>query len=250
VKITDALRGSQRRTTSTTTSASLPRSACDAGGGIYEASSSHANLPMSAFRRAPGRSRLQRMTTSSPRTPVGRLIDQLRHRARPNHWSFLFGVITIACLSVLVATGFILMFLYDPSSVLVRYRGSYPLLRGVEISRACASMLSMSLDVPGGLLLRQAHHWAALVLPALLLLQLVSIFFTGAFRRPRQWIWVLLFGVYVLVLISGWSRYGLPDDNLSGTGLRIVQGGHAEYPAHRHLVDVADLLRRVPGQDR
>ena len=179
---------------------------------------------MSAVRRAAGRSRPDRMTTNSRRNPVSRLIDQLRHRARPNHWSFLFGVISLACLSVLVVTGFILMLLYDPSSALVRYRGSYPLLRGVEMSRAYASTLSISLDVPGGLLLRQAHHWAALVLPASLLLQLVSTFFTGAFRRPRQWIWVLLFGAYVLVLVSGWSGYGLPDDNLSGTGLRIVQG--------------------------
>ena len=92
---------------------------------------------MSAVRRTAGRSRPDRMRTSSRPNPVSRLIDRLRHRARPNHWSFLFGVISLACLSVLVITGFILMLLYDPSSALVRYRGSYP-LRGVEMSRAYA----------------------------------------------------------------------------------------------------------------
>ena len=159
----------------------------------------------------------------TPRRVV-RLIDQLRHRASPNHWSFLFGVVSLACLVVLTVTGVILMFFYDPSSATVTYRGSYPLLRGVEMSEAFASTLRISFDVGGGLLVRQAHHWAALVLPAALVLQLLATFFTGAFRRPRQWSWLLLFGIFLLALAAGWSGYALPDDMLSGTGLRIAQG--------------------------
>jgi ubiquinol-cytochrome c reductase cytochrome b subunit len=155
---------------------------------------------------------------------VTEVTERLRHRAAPNSWSFLFGVIVSASLVVLVVTGLALMLLYDPSSTLVSYQGSYSLLRGVEVSRAFASTLHISLDVPGGLLLRQVHHWAALVLPAALLLQLASLFFTGGFRRPRHWAWVLLVGVLILSLVSGWSGYALPDDSLSGTGLRIVQG--------------------------
>jgi ubiquinol-cytochrome c reductase cytochrome b subunit len=153
-----------------------------------------------------------------------RFVDRLRRRASPNHWSFLFGVISLACLVVLIVTGAILMIFYDPSSTVVPYRGRYPLLRGVEMSEAFASVLRISFDVNGGLLVRQAHHWAALVLPAALILQLLSTFFTGAFRKPRQWSWVLLVGVFLLALAAGWSGYALPDDTLSATGLRIAQG--------------------------
>jgi len=160
--------------------------------------------------------------------PVGRrvttLTERLRHRAAPNHWSFLFGVISVACLAVLIVTGLVLMFFYDPSSTIVRYQGSYPQLHGVEISKALESTLHISFDLRGGLLIRQAHHWAALLLPAAVILQMLSTFFTGAFRKPRQWIWMLLFGIFTLALLSGWSGYALPDDTLSGTGLRIVEG--------------------------
>ncbi|SDT40314.1 ubiquinol-cytochrome c reductase cytochrome b subunit [Friedmanniella luteola] len=152
------------------------------------------------------------------------LVARLRQRAVPSHWSSWSGVVSFGCLLVLVVTGLLLALLYDPSGALVRYGGSYSLLRGVEMSRAFASTLHLSFDVSGGLLLRQAHHWAALVLPASLILQLATTFFTGAFRRPRQWSWVLLVGVLGLALVSGWSGYALPDDTLSGTGLRIVQG--------------------------
>jgi ubiquinol-cytochrome c reductase cytochrome b subunit len=153
-----------------------------------------------------------------------RLVDRLRHRASPSHWSFLFGVISLGCLVVLIVTGVVLMFFYDPSSTTVTYRGRYPLLRGLEMSEAYASILRISFDVNGGLLVRHAHHWAALVLPASLILQLLSTFFTGAFRRPRQWSWVLLVGIFLLALTAGWSGYALPDDTLSATGLRIAQG--------------------------
>lgn len=159
-----------------------------------------------------------------PAARVTALIDRLRHRAVPNRWSHLFGVIAGASLLLLIITGVVLMLFYDPSSASVRYSGRYQLLRGVAVSQAYASTLHISLDLPGGLLVRQAHHWAALVLPSALLLQLASLFFTGGFRRPRHWAWVLLVGVLILTLVSGWSGYALPDDSLSGTGLRIVQG--------------------------
>ena len=145
-------------------------------------------------------------------------------RATPAHWSFLLGAISLSCLMVLVVTGVFLLVFYDPSSDPVVYHGSYPLLQGVPVSRAYASTLHVSFEVPGGLLARQAHHWAALLLPASLMLQLLSTFFTAGFRRPRHWSWVLLALTFVLALAGGWSGYGLPDDMLAGTGLRIVEG--------------------------
>jgi ubiquinol-cytochrome c reductase cytochrome b subunit len=147
----------------------------------------------------------------------------LSHRAVPLHWSSLFGVVSLACLTVLAVTGAILAFYFEPSSETVRYDGSYPLLQDVPVSAAYAGTLHISLDVPGGLLVRQAHHWAALVLPAALMVQMLATFFTGGFRRPRQWSWVLLALTFLIVLGGGWSGYGLPDDQLAGTGLRIAQ---------------------------
>ena len=136
----------------------------------------------------------------------------------------LFGIVSLSCFVVLAVSGIILLFFYDPSTDMVRYGGSYPQLQGVPVSKAYDSTLHLSLDVPGGLLVRQVHHWAALVLPGSLLLQMLCTFFTGGFRRPRQWSWVLLVLTFLLALAGGWSGYALPDDLLAGTGLRIVEG--------------------------
>lgn len=162
------------------------------------------------------------------RTAIGRatvaFADDLRTRTVPRHWSNLFGVVTVASIVVLFVTGALLMLVYVPSSEQVSYRGGYAPLTGVEVSRAFDSVMRLSFEVPGGLLLRQLHHWAALLVPASVMAQLLVSFFTGAFRRPRRASWVALFLLLVAVLAGGWSGYALPDDMLSGTGLRIVQG--------------------------
>lgn len=183
---------------------------------------------------------LRRTTESRRATVVDRLSNELRQsrlgagmstrmtaartRVIPLHWSNLFGVAAMACLVIVVITGIFLVFVYAPSSEQVRYTGTYPPLIDIEMSRAYASTLAISFDIPGGLLMRQAHHWAALLLPATVILQILVSFFTGAFRRPRRGAWVLLFLVFVMSLAAGWSGYALPDDLLSGTGLRIVEG--------------------------
>jgi ubiquinol-cytochrome c reductase cytochrome b subunit len=161
-------------------------------------------------------------------TVVGRaaasFISEMRGRSIPVHWSALLGVITVASIVVLFVTGVILMIFYVPSSESVAYRGSYEPLSGVEVSKAFDSLMRLSFEVPGGLLLRQVHHWAALLVPASIILQLLVSFFTGAFRRPRRGSWVALFLLFIAVLAGGWSGYALPDDMLSGSGLRIVHG--------------------------
>jgi ubiquinol-cytochrome c reductase cytochrome b subunit len=149
---------------------------------------------------------------------------ELRGRRFPLHWSNLFGVVAIACIGVLFVSGIFLMFFYSPSSTQVIYHGAYAPLHGVSMSKAFRSTLSISFDVRGGLLMRQIHHWAALLLPAALIVQMLVTFFTGGFRRPRLFGWVLLFLVILVALIGGWSGYALPDDMLAGTGLRIVEG--------------------------
>lgn len=153
-----------------------------------------------------------------------RAAHELCHRVVPVHWTLVLAAVSAACFTVLAVTGVALAFFYEPSADRLVYDGVYAQLRGVEMSRAYHSMLRLSFEVRGGLLLRQTHHWAALVLPASLTLQMLAAFFTGGFRRPRRSAWVLLCLVFLLTLGGGWSGYGLPDDSLAGTGLRIVEG--------------------------
>jgi ubiquinol-cytochrome c reductase cytochrome b subunit len=161
-------------------------------------------------------------------TVFGHRVDdtwaELRRRRVPTHWTNLFGIVTVACIVVVTVTGILLMFFYTPSSASTVYAGSYAPLHGATVSQAFASTMHVTFDIPGGVVLRQAHHWAALLLPAAIIVQLVATFFTGAFRRPRRAMWVLLLLALIAALASGWSGYALPDDMLSGTGLRIVEG--------------------------
>lgn len=168
-----------------------------------------------------------RLEGAFARTAVGARLQELvaraAERAEPRPWTSLFGAITTACLLVLVGTGIVLTVVYVPSSEITTYAGSHAPLAGAEVSRAFDSTMRLSFDVRGGLLVRQAHHWAALLLPAAIMAQLLATFFTGAFRR-RAAQWVLLVTTLLLALAAGWSGYALPDDMLSGTGLRIVEG--------------------------
>jgi ubiquinol-cytochrome c reductase cytochrome b subunit len=148
----------------------------------------------------------------------------LGRRAVPTHWSSMFAEIALYSLVIVFLTGIFLTFFFDPSNTVVTYDGSYLPLSGIDMSRALDSTLHISFEVRGGLLVRQAHHWSSLLLLAALGLHLLSMFFTGAFRRPRQLNWLVVFLVFVLSLVGGWTGYALPDDMLSGSGLRIVHG--------------------------
>lgn len=155
---------------------------------------------------------------------TGQVVESFSRRPVPNHWSFMFGRVAFYCFVVLLLSGMFLTFFYDPSTTMVKYDGSFVPLQAIEMSRALDSTLDISFDVRGGLLLRQTHHWAALMFPAAIGLHLLSTFFTGAFRKPRQLNWVIAFLVFVMALAAGWSGYAMPDDMLSGSGLRIVHG--------------------------
>ncbi|TFV65225.1 UNVERIFIED_ORG: ubiquinol-cytochrome c reductase cytochrome b subunit [Bacillus sp. AZ43] len=140
----------------------------------------------------------------------------------PDHWSFLLGEIALYAFVVLLLSGTYLTFFFDASMREVVYDGSYAPLRGVEMSAAYDSTLNLSFDVRGGLFMRQLHHWAALLFVASIVVHLLRIFFTGAFRRPRETNWLIGVVMLVLALLMGVTGYSLPDDLLSGTGLRII----------------------------
>jgi ubiquinol-cytochrome c reductase cytochrome b subunit len=144
------------------------------------------------------------------------------NKVYPDHWSFLLGEIALYSFIILLLSGTYLTFFFDASMREVVYDGSYAPLRGVEMSAAYDSALALSFDVRGGLFMRQLHHWAALLFVASIVVHLLRIFFTGAFRRPRETNWMIGVVMLVLALLMGVTGYSLPDDLLSGTGLRII----------------------------
>jgi ubiquinol-cytochrome c reductase cytochrome b subunit len=149
----------------------------------------------------------------------------------PDHWSFMLGEIALYCFVLLVLTGIYLSFFFVPSSRDVLYQGTYAPLRGVGVSEAFASVLRISFDVRAGMVFRQMHHWAALVFVAAIVLHLSRIFFTGAFRRPREINWIIGVTLLLLAMFNGFTGYSLPDDLLSGTGLRIAYSIALSIPA-------------------
>ena len=76
----------------------------------------------------------------------------------------------------------------------------------------------------GGLLMRQTHHWAAQVFIAAMMIHLVRVFVTGGFRKPREITWSIGALMLLLGTLEGFLGYSLPDDLLSGTGLRATDG--------------------------
>ncbi|MGI9120349.1 MAG: cytochrome bc1 complex cytochrome b subunit [Acidimicrobiales bacterium] len=140
----------------------------------------------------------------------------------PDHWSFLLGELAMWSFIILLATGVYLTFFFDASTQEVVYHGSYVPLQGVEMSRAYASSLDISFEVRSGLVMRQIHHWSANVYLATTVIHLMRVFFTGAFRKPREMNWLLGVGMLIFSIVNGFVGYSLLDDQLSGTGLRIA----------------------------
>lgn len=136
----------------------------------------------------------------------------------------MLGEVALYSFVILVLSGTFLTFYFQPSMAVVHYEGSYAPLKGAEMSIAYASSLDISFDIRGGLLMRQVHHWAALLFVAASGLHMLRVFFTGAFRKPRELNWLVGFMLFILGMAAGFTGYSLPDDLLSGNGLRIIDG--------------------------
>ncbi|MBZ6231479.1 cytochrome bc1 complex cytochrome b subunit [Streptomyces olivaceus] len=188
------------------------------------------------------------VTWADGRLPVsegGRLL----RKSFPEHWSFLLGEIALYSFVVLLLTGVWLTLFFKPSMTEVVYDGSYEPLLGVGMSEAYRSTVDISFDVRGGLLIRQLHHWAALVFLSAIGVHLLRVFFTGAFRRPREVNWLIGVTLFVLALAEGFAGYSLPDDLLSGTGLRIAQGVMLSIPVLGTYISMFAFGGEYPGHD-
>ncbi|MBT2408996.1 cytochrome b N-terminal domain-containing protein [Streptomyces sp. ISL-12] len=194
-----------------------------------------------------GGDRLARWLDS--RSGYHRLTSSTRRMVFPDHWSFLLGEIALYSFVVLLVTGVYLSFYFHPSTDPVIYDGGYAPLRGQLVSEAFDSTLHLSFDVRGGLLIRQAHHWAALVFVAALFTHLMRVFFTGAFRKPRELNWVFGFLLLVLAMFAGLTGYDLPDDLLSGTGLQVVNGTLLSVPVVGTYLSFFLFGGEFPGED-
>src|SRR5471030_1365582 len=158
------------------------------------------------------------------RTSISGLVKELGRKIFPDHWSFMLGEVALYSFIVILLSGTFLTFFFQPSGAVVTYDGSYAPLKGIQMSAAMSSTLNISFDIRGGLLLRQVHHWAALLFVASIGLHMLRIYFTGAFRKPRELNWIIGFTLFVLALAEGFTGYSLPDDLLSGNGLAIING--------------------------
>ncbi|MFC4610148.1 cytochrome bc complex cytochrome b subunit [Streptomyces maoxianensis] len=148
----------------------------------------------------------------------------------PDHWSFMLGEIALYSFIIIILTGVYLTLFFHPSMNEVVYEGTYVPMQGIRMSEAYASTLDISFDVRGGLLIRQIHHWAALIFIAAMLVHMMRVFFTGAFRKPREINWLFGFLLLVLGMFTGFTGYSLPDDLLSGTGVRFMEGAVLSMP--------------------
>lgn len=158
------------------------------------------------------------------RVAASGLVKEFGRKVFPDHWTFMFGEVALYTFVVLLLSGTFLTFWFNPSMAETIYEGSYNPLKGVEMSVAYASSLDISFEIRGGLFARQVHHWAALLFVAAMSVHMLRVFFTGAFRRPRELNWVIGCVLLILGMAAGFTGYSLPDDLLSGNGLRIIDG--------------------------
>ena len=183
------------------------------------------------------------------RTSISGAVKFLGRKIFPDHWSFMLGEIALYSFVVILLSGTFLTFFYDPSMVEVHYDGSYVPLKGIHMSAAYSSTLNITFDIRGGLLMRQVHHWAALLFVAAIGLHMLRVFFTGAFRKPREINWVIGFVLFILAMAEGFTGYSLPDDLLSGNGLRIIDGMIKAIPGIGTWISYLLFGGEFPGND-
>ena len=183
------------------------------------------------------------------RTSISGAVKFLGRKIFPDHWSFMLGEIALYSFVVILLSGTFLTFFYDPSMVEVHYDGSYVPLKGIHMSAAYSSTLNITFDIRGGLLMRQVHHWAALLFIAAIGLHMLRVFFTGAFRKPREINWVIGFVLFILAMAEGFTGYSLPDDLLSGNGLRIIDGMIKAIPGIGTWISFLLFGGEFPGTD-
>ncbi len=182
------------------------------------------------------------------RVGASKVVKAFARKIFPDHWSFMLGEVALYSFIILLLSGVFLTFFYIPSVGRTVYDGSYAALHGSTVSEAYASTVRLSFDVRGGLLLRQIHHWAALIFVSAIIVHMFRVFFTGAFRKPRELNWVVGSILALLAIFEGFAGYSLPDDLLSGNGLRIASSIILAIPVVGSYVSFFLFGGQFPGE--
>ena len=170
------------------------------------------------------------------RLGAGRFIRKALRYVFPEHWSFLLGEVALYAFVVLIVTGTYLALFFTPDiSSHEVYTGGFTELVGLSVTPAYRSALDLSSSVPGGLLMRQTHHWAADVFVVAIIAHMLRVFFTGAFRKPREAIWLIGMALVGLAIFEGFAGYSLADDLLSGMARHRLRGGDVAAADRRRL---------------
>ncbi|GAA1360484.1 cytochrome bc1 complex cytochrome b subunit [Brevibacterium luteolum] len=183
------------------------------------------------------------------RVGASKMVREFGRKIFPSHWSFMLGEVALYTFIILVLTGTFLTFWFKPAMGHAIYEGPYVPLQGVEMSEAFESTLAISFEVRGGLFIRQMHHWAALLFMVAVSVHALRIFFTGAYRRPREINWMVGIALIALGMGAGFTGYSLPDDVLSGNGLRIIDGLLKSIPLVGTYVSFFLFGGEFPGTD-
>ena len=182
------------------------------------------------------------------RTGGAKGVRFLMKKVFPDHWSFMLGEVALYSFVILMITGTFLTFWFVPSQGETIYNGQYVPMQGIQMSEAYASAIDISFDIRGGLLIRQLHHWAALLFIVSIMMHMFRVFFTGAFRKPREINWVIGTLLFMLAIIEGFMGYSLPDDLLSGTGIRAMEGFILSVPIVGTYISYALFGGGFPGE--
>ncbi|MBO1330892.1 cytochrome bc complex cytochrome b subunit [Streptomyces sp. VRA16 Mangrove soil] len=203
----------------------------------------------SSARREPAKGGERLADWADGRLGIYALAKSQMRKVFPDHPTFMLGEICLYSFIILILTGTYLTLFFKPTAAEVVYNGSYTPLKGIIVSQAYASTLHISMEVRGGLLIRQIHHWAALVFVAGMLVHMMRVFFTGAFRKPRELNWVFGWTLLFLGIMTGLTGYSLPDDLLSGTGLKFAQGAILSVPIVGTYLSMFLFGGEFPGDD-
>ncbi len=205
------------------------------------------NATTASTARKPGKASAIASWTDE-RVGIAGLMKKNLRKVFPDHWSFMLGEIALWSFVVLLLTGVFLTLWFVPSMGEVHYEGSYNQLRGIAMSEAYASSLNISFDVRAGLLMRQMHHWAAMIFIASMMIHMLRVAFTGAYRKPRELNWVIGCLLLLLGTLEGFTGYSLPDDLLSGTGVRAADGFVKAIPVVGTYVSFFLFGGEFPGE--
>ena len=160
-------------------------------------------------------------------------------KAFPAEDSFLLGEVALFCFLVLVLTGVFLGFFFEPSTTQVEYQGSVVAYQNEDVPEAFASVLHITYDVPYGMFLRRMHHWAAHLFVASISLHMLRVFFTGAYRNPREPNWVVGTVLMGLAVFAAYTGYALPFDEFASTATGIG------YNVAQSVPVFGDVLSRI-----